>query len=148
MAVTVSVEIQQQHLSLIVFLDDHHFHYGYFIHAAALIARIDEKLGHNKSWLQQNEPFVNALVADVCPMRSCICRELTRIRLPMQIQLIADIQSPGLLTGFTDIAGLKDYLNQQMEKIKSLLLKMLIALTASNYGVSSLRISHWKREEI
>ena len=39
--------------------NDHHFHYGYFIHAAAIIGSMDA------TWLAQNRDWVNALVRDV-----------------------------------------------------------------------------------
>ena len=39
--------------------NDHHFHYGYFIHAAAIIGYLDP------SWLNTNKDYVNALVRDV-----------------------------------------------------------------------------------
>lgn len=41
------------------FYNDHHFHYGYFIHAAAIIGYLDP------SWLAANKDYVNALVRDV-----------------------------------------------------------------------------------
>lgn len=40
------------------FYNDHHFHYGYFIHAAAIIGYLDP------SWLADNRDYVNALVRD------------------------------------------------------------------------------------
>ena len=40
------------------YYNDHHFHYGYFIHAAAIIASLDP------SWLNQNRDYVNTLVRD------------------------------------------------------------------------------------
>lgn len=43
--------------------NDHHFHYGYFIHAAAIVAYIDKKNGGN--WGEQNKDWVNSLVRDV-----------------------------------------------------------------------------------
>ena len=39
--------------------NDHHFHYGYFIHAAAIIGYLDP------GWLDLNRDYVNALVRDV-----------------------------------------------------------------------------------
>ena len=39
--------------------NDHHFHYGYFIHAAAVIGALDP------GWLAPNKDWVNALVRDV-----------------------------------------------------------------------------------
>ncbi|KAL8830759.1 MAG: hypothetical protein Q9191_001259, partial [Dirinaria sp. TL-2023a] len=39
--------------------NDHHFHYGYFIHAAAIIAYLDPE------WLLLNKDWVNMLVRDV-----------------------------------------------------------------------------------
>lgn len=39
--------------------NDHHFHYGYHILAAAAIAHLDP------SWLSANKDYVNALVRDV-----------------------------------------------------------------------------------
>lgn len=41
------------------FYNDHHFHYGYFIHAAAIVGYLDP------TWLAQNKDWVNALVRDV-----------------------------------------------------------------------------------
>ncbi|KAK5097025.1 endo-1,3-beta glucanase [Lithohypha guttulata] len=41
------------------YYNDHHFHYGYFIHAAALIGYLDQ------AWAQENKDYVNALVRDV-----------------------------------------------------------------------------------
>lgn len=42
------------------FYNDHHFHYGYFIFAAAVIGYLDP------SWLtKENVDFVNALVRDI-----------------------------------------------------------------------------------
>ncbi|KAL8723083.1 MAG: hypothetical protein Q9225_000554 [Loekoesia sp. 1 TL-2023] len=38
--------------------NDHHFHYGYFIHTAAIIAYLDPQ------WLQLNKEWVNMLVRD------------------------------------------------------------------------------------
>ncbi|MFC4102323.1 glycosyl hydrolase [Paenibacillus xanthanilyticus] len=40
-------------------LNDHHFHYGYFIKAAAEVARVD------KSWAQSWGPMVNLLIRDI-----------------------------------------------------------------------------------
>lgn len=45
------------------YYNDHHFHYGYHIHAAALLGFIDKKLGG--TWAQDNKGWVNALVRDV-----------------------------------------------------------------------------------
>ena len=41
------------------YYNDHHFHYGYFIHAAAIIGYLDS------TWLAGNKDWVNALVRDV-----------------------------------------------------------------------------------
>ncbi|KAL4806841.1 glycosyl hydrolase family 81-domain-containing protein [Aspergillus unguis] len=38
--------------------NDHHFHYGYFIHAAAIIGALDP------SWIDANKDYVNMLVRD------------------------------------------------------------------------------------
>ncbi|GMG55970.1 unnamed protein product [Ambrosiozyma monospora] len=43
--------------------NDHHFHYGYFIHAAAVVGYVDAKLGG--TWAEENKDWVNALVRDV-----------------------------------------------------------------------------------
>ena len=40
------------------YYNDHHFHYGYFIHAAAIIGYMEP------SWLTYNKDYVNALVRD------------------------------------------------------------------------------------
>ncbi|KAK9458827.1 endo-1,3(4)-beta-glucanase [Lipomyces oligophaga] len=45
------------------YYNDHHFHYGYFIHAAALIGYIDSALGG--SWVYDNRDYVNLLVRDI-----------------------------------------------------------------------------------
>lgn len=41
------------------YYNDHHFHYGYFLHAAAVIGYLDP------SWLAVNKDYVNALARDV-----------------------------------------------------------------------------------
>jgi len=41
------------------YYNDHHFHYGYFVHAAAVIGYLDP------SWLAENKDYVNGLVRDV-----------------------------------------------------------------------------------
>ncbi|KAK9390123.1 endo-1,3(4)-beta-glucanase [Lipomyces mesembrius] len=45
------------------YYNDHHFHYGYHIHAAAVIGYIDNDLGG--TWVANNKDYVNALVRDV-----------------------------------------------------------------------------------
>ncbi|KAI5806965.1 glycosyl hydrolase family 81-domain-containing protein [Geopyxis carbonaria] len=46
--------------------NDHHFHYGYFIHAAAIIAQLDRQhVSASGAWLAQNRAWVNTLVRDV-----------------------------------------------------------------------------------
>lgn len=46
------------------YYNDHHFHYGYFVHAAAVIAQLDNDIGSG-TWLSSNKAFVNSLVRDV-----------------------------------------------------------------------------------
>jgi len=41
------------------YYNDHHFHYGYFIYAAAVIGHLDP------SWIPQNKAWVNMLVRDI-----------------------------------------------------------------------------------
>ena len=41
------------------YYNDHHFHYGYFIYAAAVIGYLDP------AWVQPNKGYVNMLVRDV-----------------------------------------------------------------------------------
>ncbi|KIW39476.1 uncharacterized protein PV06_08087 [Exophiala oligosperma] len=41
------------------YYNDHHFHYGYFLHAAAVIGYLDP------TWLIKNKDYVNALARDV-----------------------------------------------------------------------------------
>ena len=41
------------------YYNDHHFHYGYFLHAAAVIGYLDP------TWLTKNKDYVNALARDV-----------------------------------------------------------------------------------
>lgn len=43
--------------------NDHHFHYGYFVHAAAVVGYVDKKNGG--SWAKDNKDWVNSLVRDV-----------------------------------------------------------------------------------
>ncbi|KAH3660410.1 hypothetical protein OGAPHI_006996 [Ogataea philodendri] len=45
------------------FYNDHHFHYGYHIHAAAICALVDSDLGG--SWIDSVKDWVNTLVRDV-----------------------------------------------------------------------------------
>lgn len=44
--------------------NDHHFHYGYFVQAAALIGYLDAKL-QSGTWVQENKEWVNLLIRDV-----------------------------------------------------------------------------------
>lgn len=46
------------------FYNDHHFHYGYHIHAAAITAKIDQLVGDG-TFLTKNKDWVNNLVRDV-----------------------------------------------------------------------------------
>ena len=43
--------------------NDHHFHYGYIIHAAAVVGYVDQQAGG--TWAKDNEDFINALIRDV-----------------------------------------------------------------------------------
>lgn len=45
------------------FYNDHHFHYGYYVHAAAIIGYVDRYYGGD--WAQQNIDVINSLIADV-----------------------------------------------------------------------------------
>lgn len=45
------------------YYNDHHFHYGYHIHAAAVIGYVDSALGG--TWVKDNKDYVNFLVRDV-----------------------------------------------------------------------------------
>lgn len=45
------------------YYNDHHFHYGYFIHTAAVIAYVDKQAGG--TWGTDNSAWVNSLVRDV-----------------------------------------------------------------------------------
>ncbi|KAK9466029.1 endo-1,3(4)-beta-glucanase [Lipomyces arxii] len=45
------------------YYNDHHFHYGYHIHAAAIIGYIDNALGG--TWVRDNKDYVNSLVRDI-----------------------------------------------------------------------------------
>lgn len=46
------------------FYNDHHFHYGYIIHAAAVVGYVDNKYA-NGTWATENKDWVNSLVRDV-----------------------------------------------------------------------------------
>lgn len=45
------------------FYNDHHFHYGYYVHTAAVIAMLDKKVGDG-TWAEKNKDWVNSLVRD------------------------------------------------------------------------------------
>lgn len=45
------------------YYNDHHFHYGYFVHAAAVVGHVDKELGG--SWAEDNKDWVNNLIRDV-----------------------------------------------------------------------------------
>ncbi|EPS36593.1 hypothetical protein H072_9865 [Dactylellina haptotyla CBS 200.50] len=47
------------------FYNDHHFHYGYFIYTAALLAHIEKTQYGTTTWLTANRGYVNNLVRDV-----------------------------------------------------------------------------------
>lgn len=47
------------------FFNDHHFHYGYHIHAASLVALADQKFGDN-TFLSKSKDWVNTLARDIC----------------------------------------------------------------------------------
>lgn len=51
------------------YYNDHHFHFGYFVHAAAIVGYVDKKLGG--TWADDNKDWVNSLIRDVAnPSRS------------------------------------------------------------------------------
>lgn len=45
------------------YYNDHHFHYGYFVHAAAVVGYVDKQYGG--TWAEDNKDWVNALIRDV-----------------------------------------------------------------------------------
>lgn len=45
------------------YYNDHHFHYGYYVHAAAVVGHVDKKFGG--TWAEDNKEWVNSLVRDV-----------------------------------------------------------------------------------
>lgn len=45
------------------YYNDHHFHYGYYVHAAAIVGYVDKQLGG--TWAEDNKDWVNSLVRDV-----------------------------------------------------------------------------------
>lgn len=45
------------------YYNDHHFHYGYFVHAAAVVGFVDKKLGG--TWAEDNKDWINSLIRDV-----------------------------------------------------------------------------------
>lgn len=45
------------------YYNDHHFHYGYYVHAAAVVGYVDKKLGG--TWAEDNKEWVNTLIRDV-----------------------------------------------------------------------------------
>lgn len=53
------------------YYNDHHFHYGYFVHSAALIAKVDQEIGDG-SWARDDtvRDWVNSLIRDVATFGS------------------------------------------------------------------------------
>lgn len=47
------------------FYNDHHFHYGYHIHGAALVALTDQHYGDGR-WMNNAKPWIETLIRDVC----------------------------------------------------------------------------------
>ncbi|QPG73807.1 hypothetical protein FOA43_001121 [Brettanomyces nanus] len=47
------------------FYNDHHFHYGYHIHAAALVAQVDQKYGDG-TFFNHCKDWIETLIRDVC----------------------------------------------------------------------------------
>lgn len=47
------------------FYNDHHFHYGYHVHAASLVALVDNKYGDG-TWLATAKPWIESLIRDFC----------------------------------------------------------------------------------
>lgn len=45
------------------YYNDHHFHYGYYVHAAAVVGYVDKQMGG--TWAEDNKEWVNSLVRDV-----------------------------------------------------------------------------------
>lgn len=45
------------------YYNDHHFHYSYFIHAAAVVGYVDKQFGG--TWAEDNKDWVNSLIRDV-----------------------------------------------------------------------------------
>lgn len=45
------------------FYNDHHFHFGYFVHAAAVIAKVDKEIGGGQ-WMGQNRQWIDNLIRD------------------------------------------------------------------------------------
>ncbi|CAL9732821.1 glucan endo-1,3-beta-D-glucosidase 2 [Monosporozyma unispora] len=48
------------------FYNDHHFHYGYFVITGAIIAKVEQSLSGQSSWLQQlrNKDWIECLIRD------------------------------------------------------------------------------------
>lgn len=47
------------------FYNDHHFHYGYHVHAAAIVALVDKQFGDG-SWVNKAKSWVETLIRDYC----------------------------------------------------------------------------------
>lgn len=45
------------------YYNDHHFHYGYYVHAAAVVGYVDKQFGG--TWAEDNKDWVNSLIRDV-----------------------------------------------------------------------------------
>lgn len=45
------------------YYNDHHFHYGYHVVAAAILAKIDNEVG-DRTWLSQNQEWMESLIRD------------------------------------------------------------------------------------
>lgn len=47
------------------FYNDHHFHYGYHIHAASLVVLVDNTYG-DRTWISKAKPWIETLIRDIC----------------------------------------------------------------------------------
>ncbi|KAK6537484.1 hypothetical protein TWF694_011669 [Orbilia ellipsospora] len=47
------------------FYNDHHFHYGYFVYAAAVLAHIEQVQFGTSTWVKANRGYINNLIRDV-----------------------------------------------------------------------------------
>lgn len=127
------------------FYNDHHFHFGYFIHTAAVIGALDP------GWLEQggNKRFINMMVKVglfVCASPGMIANK-NRYRISQKASTQGGTsRSSGASTGTLATAGRRDSLKAQTARTKSQQARTASQAMLSRCGGKSSETQTWKRE--